>query len=122
MFVSGIRDEMNRKVCCRIGFEAFRTICSRNGFLAKFSLMRTQETIGGIKVPRPTEQRYSVALFFQDYVPRFPKYKFSLRAILMDGLPVGAPRLGRQAGYFRTTPYRRVDIGASVLLVGEKTD
>lgn len=34
------------------------------------------------------------------------------------GLPVGAPRLGRQAGYFRTTPYRRVDIGASRLLVG----
>ena len=84
-----------------------------------FSLMRTQETIGGIKVPRPTEQRYSVALFFQDYVPRFPKYKFSLRAIWSDGLPVGAPRLGRQAGYFRTTPYRRVDIGASRLLVGE---
>lgn len=83
-----------------------------------FSLMRTQETIGGIKVSRPTEQRYSVALFFQDYVPRFPKYKFSLRAIWSDGLPVGAPRLGRQAGYFRTTPYRRVDIGASRLLVG----
>ena len=83
-----------------------------------FSLMRTQETIGGIKVPRPTEQRYSIALFFQDYVPRFPKYKFSLRAIWSDGLPVGAPRLGRQAGYFRTTPYRRVDIGASRLLVG----
>lgn len=83
-----------------------------------FSLMRTQETIGGVKVPRPTEQRYSIALFFQDYVPRFPKYKFSLRAIWSDGLPVGAPRLGRQAGYFRTTPYRRVDIGASRLLVG----
>ena len=83
-----------------------------------FSLMRTQKTIGGIKVPRPTEQRYSIALFFQDYVPRFPKYKFSLRAIWSDGLPVGAPRLGRQAGYFRTTPYRRVDIGASRLLVG----
>lgn len=83
-----------------------------------FSLMRTQETIAGIKVPRPTEQRYSIALFFQDYVPRFPKYKFNLRAIWSDGLPVGAPRLGRQAGYFRTTPYRRVDIGASRLLVG----
>lgn len=83
-----------------------------------FSLMRTRETIGGVTVPRPTEQRYSVALFFQDYVPRFPKYKFSLRAIWADGLPVGAPRLGRQAGYFRTTPYRRVDIGASRLLVG----
>ena len=83
-----------------------------------FSLMKTQEKINGKWVPRPTEQRYSIALFFQDYVPRFPKYKFNLRAIWSDGLPIGAPKLGRQAGYFRTTPYRRVDIGASRLLVG----
>ena len=83
-----------------------------------FSLMSARETINGITVPRPTEQRYSVALFFQDYVPRFPKYKFNLRAIWSDGLPIGSPKLGRQSGYFRTTPYRRVDIGASRLLVG----
>lgn len=83
-----------------------------------FSLMSAKETINGITVPRPTEQRYSVALFFQDYVPRFPKYKFHLKAIWSDGLPVAAPRTGRQSGYFRTTPYRRVDIGASRQLVG----
>lgn len=83
-----------------------------------FSLMKTQEEIGGIKLPRPTDQRYSVGLYFQDYVPRFPKYKFSLRAILADGLPVGSPRKGRQAGYFRAPAYKRIDIGASRLLVG----
>ncbi len=82
-----------------------------------FSLMSNKETIGGITVPRPTEQRYSVALFFQDFVPRFPKYKFHLRGVLSDGLPVGAPHTGRTEGYFRTPPYRRVDIGASRLLV-----
>ena len=54
-----------------------------------FSLMKTQEEINGVKLPRPTDQRYSVGLYFQDYVPRFPKYKFSLRAIFADGLPVG---------------------------------
>ena len=83
-----------------------------------FSLMKTQEEIGGVKLPRPTDQRYSVGLYFQDYVPRFPKYKFSLRAILADGLPVGSPRKGRQAGYFRAPAYKRIDIGASRLLVG----
>lgn len=37
---------------------------------------------------------------------------------LPDGLPVGSPRKGRQAGYFRAPAYKRVDIGASRILVG----
>ncbi len=82
------------------------------------SLMKTQEDINGVKVPRPTDQRYAISLYFQDYVPRFPKYKFSLRGIYADGLPVGSPRKGRQAGYFRTPSYKRVDIGFSRILVG----
>ena len=61
-----------------------------------FSLMKTQENLSGIKVPRPTDQRYSFALFFQDYVPKFPKYKISLKAIFADGLPTSSPRHGRE--------------------------
>lgn len=83
-----------------------------------FSLMSAKENINGQKVPLPTEQRYSVGLFFQDYVPRFPKYRFSLKAIWADGLPMAAPRKGRADGYFRTPPYRRVDIGLSRRLAG----
>ena len=81
-----------------------------------FSLMRARETFHGVTLPRPTEQRYSIALYFNDYVPRFPKYKMSLKAIWSDGLPFGAPNLGREAGVFRTPAYRRVDIGLSRLL------
>ena len=83
-----------------------------------FSLMSARENIGGVKVPLPTEQRYSVGLFFQDYIPRFPKFRFSLKAIWADGLPMAAPRKGRADGYFRTPPYRRVDIGLSRRLAG----
>ena len=78
-----------------------------------FSLMQAQEEINGIKVPRPTEQRYSIGLFFNDYVPMFPKYKISLKAIWNDGLPFGAPNGGRSQAVFRTPAYRRVDIGLS---------
>lgn len=81
-----------------------------------FSLMSAKERFNGITVPRPTEQRYSFALFFNDYVPRFPKFKFSLKAIWSDGLPFGSPNRGREAGVFRTPSYRRVDIGLSRLL------
>lgn len=76
-----------------------------------FSLMKTQETLQGVKVPRPNDRRYGLALFFTDYFPRFPKLKFSLRGIFNDGLPATAPRSTRDKGYFRTPAYKRVDIG-----------
>ncbi len=78
-----------------------------------FSLMKTQETLNGKKVPRPTDQRYSFALYFTDYFPKFPKLKFSLRGIFSDGLPTTAPRSSRDQGYFRTPAYKRLDIGLS---------
>lgn len=78
-----------------------------------FSLMQAKEEINGIKVPRPTEQRYSIGLFFNDYIPMFPKFKISLKAIWNDGLPFGAPSGGRSSAVFRTPAYRRVDIGLS---------
>ncbi len=75
------------------------------------SLMKTQETLNGVKVPRPNDRRYSLAVFFTDYFPKFPKLKFSLRGILMDGLPATAPRSTRDKGFFRTPAYKRVDVG-----------
>lgn len=83
-----------------------------------FSLMKTQEDLNGVKVPRPTDQRYSVALFFTDYFPKFPKMKFSLKAIYSDGLPMTSPRTTRDVSYFRAPAYKRVDVGISYQLVG----
>ncbi len=82
-----------------------------------FSLMNARETLHGVKVPRPSEQRYSVALFFTDYFPKWPKLKFSLRGIFSDGLPQTSPHSSRDKGYFRTPPYKRVDIGFSYALL-----
>ena len=76
-----------------------------------FSLMKTSEDLNGKKVPRPTDQRYSVALYFTDFFPKVPKLKFSLRGIFSDGLPVTAPHSSRDKGYFRTPAYKRLDIG-----------
>lgn len=83
-----------------------------------FSLMKTQENLNGIKVPRPTDQRYSFALFFTDYFPKFPKLKFSLKALLSDGFPTTSPRTTRDVSYFRVPAYKRLDIGLSYQLVG----
>ena len=83
-----------------------------------FSLMKTQEELNGVKVPRPTDQRYSFALFFTDYFPKFTKAKFSLKAIFSDGLPTTSPRATRDISYFRVPAYKRVDAGISYQLVG----
>lgn len=83
-----------------------------------FSLMKTQQTLDGKKVPLPSDQRYSMSLYFTDYFPKFPKLKFSLRGILADGLTMTAPHTSRSKSYFRAPAYKRLDIGVSYQLVG----
>ncbi len=75
------------------------------------------ETVYPGWVSRPNEQRYSFSMLFQDYLPNNPKYKVNLKFIWSDGLPFGAPRNVQYRAAFRATPYRRVDIGASRVLV-----
>lgn len=82
-----------------------------------FSVMKTDEQLNGVHVPRPTDRRYNLAMYFTDYFPKWPRLKFSLRGILSDGLPVTPPRGSRDKGYFRMPSYRRVDIGLSYGLV-----
>ncbi len=87
-----------------------------------FSLMNTQQNLDGVKTPLPSDQRYSLGLFFTDYFPKFPKLKFLLRGILSDGLTMTAPHVSRSVSYFRAPAYRRVDIGFSYRLVGGEQD
>ena len=87
-----------------------------------FSLMKTQQTLNGKKVPLPSDQRYSVGIFFTDYFPKFPKLRFSLRGVLSDGLTMTAPRVSRDVNFFRAPAYKRVDVGLSYQLVGAPKD
>ncbi len=84
-----------------------------------FSLMKAQQNIGGAKVPLPTDQRYNVSLFFQDYMPGKERLKMTLVGHLSQGLPTSAPHTGYEKGFFRSPSYRRVDIGFSWELLGE---
>ncbi|MCQ2346024.1 MAG: carboxypeptidase-like regulatory domain-containing protein [Paludibacteraceae bacterium] len=63
--------------------------------------------------PQPQEQRYSFSIFFQDYIPKFPQYKFHLKFIISEGLPFGYPR-NEELRYLSHMPaYKRLDLGAS---------
>lgn len=87
-----------------------------------FSLMNTSQTLHGEKVPMPSDQRYSLSLYFTDYFPKFPKLKFSLRGVISDGLTMTAPRVSRDQSWFRAPAYKRVDIGLSYQFIGAPSD
>jgi len=88
---------------------------------ASISLMRTEEYFEGSWIPRPTDQRLSLAIFFQDYIPKFPTWKVNLTLIYGTGLPFGPPDSPRKDQILRIPPYRRVDIGLSKQIIGERT-
>ena len=81
-----------------------------------FSLMKTRQTIDGVSLPLPTDQRYSVNLHFTDYFPGTERWKMTLRLAYADGLPFGPPHSGIEQMQFRAPAYRRADIGLSYLL------
>ena len=77
------------------------------------SLNRSREDFAGLKTSRPTEQRYSIGMFFSDFWPGNDSYKVSLLGVMNDGLPTYSPLGGRESGMFRTPAYKRIDLGAS---------
>ena len=86
-----------------------------------FSIMSTRQTINGVSVPMPTDQRWGINLHFTDYFPGTERWKMTLKLAFADGLPFGAPHRGLEYQQFRAPAYKRADIGMSYLAVG-KTD
>jgi hypothetical protein len=88
---------------------------------ASISFLKTEEYFEGQWIPRPTDQRMNLSIFFQDYIPKFPTWKVNLTFVYGTGLPIGPPNSPRSAQTLRLPPYRRVDIGLSKQLIGERT-
>ena len=105
-----------------LDFKLFGQFVPGSDSWISFSLMKTNQTLNGKNVPLPSDQRYSVGLYFTDYFPKFPKLKFSLRGVFADGLTMTAPRISRDQSYFRAPAYKRVDIGVTYQLVGAQKD
>ena len=90
-----------------------------------FSLMKTEENIKEDYyedntevdyIPRPTDQRFKLNIFFQDYIPQKENYKMHLNLVYGSGFPFGPPKGERYQDILRIPSYRRVDIGFSVNL------
>ncbi len=69
--------------------------------------------------PRPTDQLFTVGVYFQDYFPNHPGYKVHLNAFYGSGLPLSSPVEDQYYTQLRMRPYRRVDIGFSKVIKRE---
>lgn len=69
--------------------------------------------------PRPTDQLFTVGLYFQDYFPNNPGYKVHLNAFYGTGIPLSSPNEDQYYTNLRMRPYRRVDIGFSKVIKRE---
>lgn len=86
---------------------------------ASLSYMHTQEDIEGDNLgwlSRPTDQRFSFKLFFQDYIPTFPWWRMSINFIYGTGTPVTFPFQKDRSTEHRLPAYFRVDWGNTVQL------
>jgi hypothetical protein len=86
------------------------------------SYARVYENIDGRgNIPRPTDQRLRFAMFYQDYMPKFPSMRVNLTLVYAMGLPNGAPVFTDPYQYQRTLPaYKRVDLGLSKVFLDSK--
>jgi hypothetical protein len=101
-----------------VDFKLFGELVPGTDSWVNLTFMRAKEDIYGDGVgyvPRPNDQRFNFSMFFQDYFPMFPKFKFHLRAIYADGLPFWAPNVTTHTNQNtnRSKAYRRIDIGVT---------
>jgi hypothetical protein len=67
-------------------------------------------------IRRPTDQRVTLGVFFQDQLPMDPTFKMSLNLIYSTGLPFSPPGIEGLRNQYQMPGYRRVDIGFSKLI------
>lgn len=99
------------------------------------SLMKTAEDIigdiytdqDGVEheigyIPRPTDQRVAFNLFFQDHIPGYPQFRVHVNLVFASGLPFGPPNSPAYERVYRTSWYRRVDMGFSFMFLEQSRD
>ena len=84
--------------------------------------MKTEENIDDRGyIFRPTDQRFKIAVLFQDYIPVIPQMKAYLNLVYNTGLPAGSPSYADPYDFqTRLRDYRRADVGVSYVLVDQE--
>ena len=72
-------------------------------------------------IPRPSDQRLMLGMYFEDYLPNNENVKVHLNFMYGTGLPFGPPDAIRYSDTLRLPSYKRVDIGFSAQLFKRKS-
>ena len=107
---------MSKGYAAGIDFKLFGEFVPGTDSWITFSLMKTEEKLNGVWIPRPTDQRYNLSLHFTDYFPGSDRWRLILKAAMADGLPFGPSHSQREKQVFRAPAYKRVDMGLSYCL------
>lgn len=108
---------MSKGYATGIDFKLFGEFVPGTDSWITFSIMSTKEKLHDQWLPRPTDQRYNLSLYFTDYFPGTDRWKLALKAAFADGLPFGPPHTDRTQHKFRAPAYKRVDVGLSYRLI-----
>jgi hypothetical protein len=90
------------------------------------SLMKTEENVyndgtgkddGYGRYPRPTDQRATVGIFFQDYLPGHKNLRANLNLLYGTPLPYGPPNTQPHDAILRMPDYKRVDLGFTAVII-----
>ncbi len=82
-------------------------------------ILSTKEDVQGDErgfIRRPTDQRVTLTIFFEDHIPNNPSIRVNMRMMYGSGLPFGVPDRPEYRSVFNGGEYRRVDIGFSKII------
>lgn len=68
------------------------------------------------KFPSPSDQTFSLNVFFQDYLPGYPTYRAHINIAFATGIPIISPYNDRYDQFHRLPSYRRVDLGMTKVI------
>lgn len=89
------------------------------------SLLRTQERrtdTSSLLIPRPSDQRFTFSMYFQDELPINPTYKVHVNYVFGSGTRTSVPRNFLNRTAIQYPAYHRVDIGFSKMIIDRKPE
>ena len=87
------------------------------GILSTKEKLNTESTY----VRRPTDQRVTAAIFFEDHLPGNPTMRVNLSYVFGSGLPFGPPASFESRTVFQGPVYNRVDVGFTKIFLIKKS-
>ncbi|MDR2867950.1 MAG: TonB-dependent receptor [Bacteroidales bacterium] len=96
---------------------------TKEDYIGDYHYNKEGDLLRGGYIRRPTDQRFSINVFFQDHVPFLPQLRVHLNLVFGSDLPISVPNAPHYLhAANHTTWYRRVDIGLAYMFLEQSRD